>query len=102
MKFISNSRQFHKSLAPWVFLPLFISAITGLFYRDSKDFLGYSRDEVHGLMSLHEGEWLGDYGELIYVILNSLGLIWMLVTGFKMFSKKISLTKKVTKGESKG
>ena len=102
MKFISNSRQFHKSLAPWVFLPLFISAITGLFYRISKDLLGYSRDEVHWLMSLHEGEWLGDNGELIYVILNSLGLIWMLATGFQMFSKKISFPKKVTKGESKG
>ena len=102
MKFISNSRQFHKSLAPWVFLPLFISALTGLFYRVSKDFLGYSRDEVHWLMSLHEGEWLGENGELIYVILNSLGLIWMLITGFQMFSKSFSFTKKVTKGESKG
>ena len=102
MKFISNSRQFHKSLAPWVFLPLFISALTGLFYRVSKDLLGYSREEVHWLMSIHEGEWLGDNGELIYVILNSLGLIWMLITGFQMFSKTISFTKKVTKGESKG
>ena len=102
MKFITNSRQFHKSLAPWVFLPLLISAITGLIYRISKDLLGFSRDEVHWLMSLHEGEWLGDYGELIYVILNSLGLLWMLITGFKMFSKKISFPKKVTKSESKG
>ena len=102
MNFITNSRQFHKSLAPWVFLPLFISATTGLFYRISKDLLGYSREEVHWLMSLHEGEWLGDNGELIYVILNSLGLIWMLITGVKMFSKKLSFAKKVTKGESKG
>ena len=102
MKFITNSRQFHKSLAPWVFLPLLISALTGTIYRISKDLLGYSRDEVHWLMSLHEGEWLGDNGELIYVILNSLGLIWMLITGFQMFSKKNSLPKKVTKGESKG
>ena len=102
MKFITNSRQFHKLLAPWVFLPLFISALTGLLYRVSKDLLGYSRDQVHWLMSLHEGEWLGENGELIYVILNSLGIIWMLITGFQMFSKKISFLKKVTKGESKG
>ena len=102
MKFYSNSRQFHKALAPWVFLPLFVSAVTGLFYRVSKDLLGYSRDEVHWLMSLHEGEWLGDYGELIYVFLNSMGVLWMLLTGFQMFSKKISFPKKVTKGESKG
>ena len=102
MKFTFNFRQFHKIMAPWVFLPLFLSATTGLFYRVSKDVLGYSRDEVHWLMSLHEGEWLGDNGELIYVFLNSLGLLWMLVTGFQMFSKKISFSKKVTKGESKG
>ena len=99
---MKNSRQFHKALAPWVFLPLFISSITGLLYRVSKDLLGYSREQVHWLMSLHEGEWLGDNGELIYVILNSLGVIWMLITGFQMFSKTISFTKKVTKGESKG
>tara|TARA_A100001035_G_scaffold214160_1_gene173916 strand:+ start:169 stop:477 length:309 start_codon:yes stop_codon:yes gene_type:complete len=102
MKFISNSRQFHKALAPWVFLPLFISTLTGLFYRVSKDLLGFSRDEVHWLMSLHEGEWLGKNGELIYVFLNSLGLLWMLITGFQMFSKKISFPKKVSKGETKG
>ena len=65
MKTLFNSRQFHKTLAPWVFLPLFISSITGLLYRVSKDLLGYSREQVHWLMSLHEGEWLGDNGELI-------------------------------------
>ena len=102
MKFLSNSRQLHKTLAPWVILPLFLSATTGLFYRISKDLLGFSRDQVHWLMSLHEGEWLGGNGELIYVFLNSLGVFWMLITGFQMFSKKISFFKKVTKGESKG
>jgi hypothetical protein len=95
MNVFSNSRQFHKALAPWVFLPLFISSITGLLYRVSKDLLGYSREQVHWLMSLHEGE-------LIHVLLNSLGVLWMLITGFQMFSKTISFTKKVTKGESKG
>ena len=101
MKTLFNSRQFHKALAPLVFLPLFVSSITGLIYRVSKDILGYSREQVHWLMSLHEGEWLGDNGELIYVILNSLGVLWMLITGFQMFSKTISFGKKVTKGESK-
>jgi len=102
MKILFNSRQFHKALAPWVFLPLLISSITGLLYRVSKDLLGYSRDQVHWLMSLHEGEWLGDYGELIYVFLNSFGVLWMLITGFQMFSKTISFSKKVPKSESKG
>ena len=101
MKTLINSRQFHKALAPWVFLPLFLSSITGLIYRVSKDLLGYSREQVHWLMSLHEGEWLGDNGELIYVILNSLGVLWMLITGFKMFSKTISFTKRLLKASQK-
>ena len=53
-------------------------------------------------MFLHEGEWLGDNGELIYVLLNSIAVLWMLITGFQMFSKTISFPKKVTKGELKG
>ena len=102
MKTLINSRQFHKALAPWVFLPLFLSSITGVLYRVSKDLLGCSKDQVHWLMSLHEVEWLGDNGELIYVFFNYLGVLWMLITGFQMFSKTISFTKKVTKCESKG
>ena len=97
MKFITNSRQLHKILAPWIFLPLLISALTGLFYRISKDILGFSRDEVHWLMSLHEGEWLGENGELIYVILNSLGLIWMIFSGLGILSKKLVSLKRFLK-----
>ena len=78
MKILFNSRQFHKTLAPWVFLPLFLSSITGLLYNVSKDLFGYLRNQVHWLMSLHEREWLGDNEELIYVLLNSLGVLWML------------------------
>ena len=74
----------------------------GFFYRISKDLLGFSRDDIHWLMSIHEGEWLGDNGELIYVILNSLGLIWMIITGLQMFAKKIPFFKKVSKSGSKG
>ena len=95
-------RELHRRLAPLVVLPLLITVCSGVSYRLARDWFGASRDQVHWLMALHEGEWLGDNGELIYVILNSLGLIWMLITGFQMFSKKISFPKKVTKGESKG
>ena len=101
MKILFNSRQFHKALAPWVFLPLLISSITGLLYRISKDLLGYSREQVHWLMSLHEGEWLGDNGELIYVFLNSLGVLWMLVTGIQMFQKQFHFPKRLLKASQK-
>jgi hypothetical protein len=36
-------------------------------------------------MVLHEGEWLtrwfGSNGETVYVLLNGLGLLWMLASG---------------------
>jgi len=32
-------------------------------------------------MVIHEGEYLGKNLEPIYVLLNALGLLWMLITG---------------------
>ena len=32
-------------------------------------------------MMLHEGEWLGETLEPLVVLLNALGLLWMLITG---------------------
>lgn len=62
-------------------LPLILTAITGVVYRLSKDWFGLSRDQVHFLMSIHEGEYLGHTLEPFYVLLNGLGLVWMLITG---------------------
>ena len=65
MKFITNSKQFHKALETWVFLLLFLSAVTDLFYRVSKDLLSYTREDFHWLMLLHKGELLCNNLELI-------------------------------------
>jgi hypothetical protein len=44
-------------------------------------------------MVLHEGEWLkpliGSGGETVYVLLNGLGLLWMLVTGASMLWQRL-------------
>jgi uncharacterized iron-regulated membrane protein len=53
-------------------------------YRLLKDWAGLSRDQVHVLMVLHEGEWLGSPLKSIYVLLNGLGLLWMLASGGAM------------------
>jgi hypothetical protein len=78
-------RQAHALLAPFVLAPLLLTACTGMAYRLLKDGFGWNRDQVHPLMVLHEGEWLkpllGPRGETLYVLLNGLGLLWMLVTG---------------------
>jgi len=79
-------RKFHATLAPFVLLPLIITAFTGVSYRLSKDWFNLPRDQVHWLMVIHEGEYLGDQLKSFYVLLNGLGLLWMLATGSVMGS----------------
>ena len=47
----------------------------------AKDWGGLSREQVHWLMTIHEGEWLGPALEPVVVLFNALGLLWMLATG---------------------
>jgi hypothetical protein len=81
-------RQAHATLAPLVLAPLLLTVISGVSYRLLRDWAGLDRDQAHLLMVLHEGEWLKDWfgpnGETVYVLLNGLGLLWMLATGASM------------------
>ena len=81
-------RRLHAALAPVVLAPLLLTVISGMSYRLLKDWAGLERDQVHWLMVLHEGEWLGPWAEPIYVLLNGLGLLWMLGTGVVMLSQR--------------
>ena len=74
-------REFHRNFAPIILLPLFITVLTGMSYRIGKSWFGLSRDQVHFLMVIHEGEYLGKILEPFYVLLNGLGVLWMLITG---------------------
>jgi hypothetical protein len=85
-------RQLHSTLAPIVLLPLLVTMTTGVTYRLSKDWLGLSRDQVHFLMVIHEGEYLGKTLEPFYVLFNGLGLLWMLATGAGMLIQKLRRT----------
>ena len=86
-------RRAHAALAPWVLAPLLLTVSTGLGYRLLKDWGGLERDQAHPLMVLHEGEWLrrwlGPGGETLYVLLNGLGLLWMLATGGAMLWQRL-------------
>lgn len=89
MKLNQSFRKWHRTIAPIVLLPLLVTVFTGVTYRISKDWLGLSRDRVHFLMVLHEGEYLGHRLETVYVLLNGLGLLWMLVTGGVMLFQNL-------------
>ncbi|OUT72623.1 MAG: peptidase [Synechococcus sp. TMED19] len=81
-------RRWHAWLAPVVLTPLILTVSSGMAYRLLRDWGGWGRDQAHWLMVLHEGEWLGPQGETIYVLLNGLGLLWMLSTGLLMLLSK--------------
>ncbi len=82
-----NFRKLHRTIAPIVMLPLFVTILTGISYRLGKSWFGLSRDQVHFLMVIHEGEYLGEHLEPIYVLLNGLGVMFMLVSGVVMLMK---------------
>ncbi|MCS5692024.1 peptidase [Cyanobium sp. FGCU-6] len=86
-------RRAHATLAPLVLLPLLITVLSGMSYRLSRDWGGVGRDGAHWLMVLHEGEWLkplvGRHGETVYVLLNGLGLLWMLGSGASMVWQRL-------------
>ena len=80
-------------LAPLVLLPLLVTVCTGMAYRLLRDWAGLGREQAHILMVLHEGEWLkplvGPAGETLYVLLNGLGLLWMLGTGLTLVGQRL-------------
>ncbi|QNG26040.1 PepSY domain-containing protein [Synechococcus sp. HK01-R] len=105
MVWLRSIRQWHRWLAPFVLLPLLLTVGSGVGYRLARDWAGFSRDQVHWLMVLHEGEWLGPKLEPVLVLLNGLGLLWMLITGATMLVqqwKRPFGTPSREQGEAKG
>ena len=81
MTWFVQVRELHRRVAPLVLLPLTITVLSGVSYRLARDWFGFGRDQVHWLMVVHEGEWLGSDLEPVVVLLNALGLLWMLFSG---------------------
>ena len=81
MSLATQVRALHRRIAPLMVLPLLVTVTTGVGYRLARDWFDVDKENVHWLMTLHEGEWLGPTLEPVVVLLNALGLLWMLVTG---------------------
>ena len=88
MTFLVRVRELHQRIAPFVLLPLFVTVCSGVGYRLARDWFGASREQVHWLMTLHEGEWLGPTLEPIVVLMNAVGLLWMLITGLALLIER--------------
>jgi hypothetical protein len=81
-------RKLHRQLAPILFLPLLASALTGVTYRLGKSLFGISNPVGDVLMTIHQGEYLGKGLVPIYIILISLGVLGMSVTGTHLFDRR--------------
>jgi len=81
---MKHLRRLHSRAAPLVFVPLLLTALTGVGYRLGKNWLGIS-DGISGrLMTLHEGGFLGSALVPVYVLLVGLGTLGMVATGITM------------------
>ena len=88
MTLLVRVRELNQRIAPFVLLPLFVTVCSGVGYRLARDWFGASREQVHWLMTLHEGEWLGPTLEPIVVLMNAVGLLWMLITGLALLIER--------------
>jgi len=79
-------RKLHRQVAPILFLPLFLTALTGVIYEVGSSWFDVSGKMAGFLMDLHTGAFLGENLHVFYVILNSLGVIVMLFTGIYLTS----------------
>ena len=83
-------RLIHHRLAPWLFILLALSAITGLAYRVGKKWFGVDKEAGNFLMSLHTGEWAGSVFSTLQILTAGLGLLILLGSGAAMFVKSKS------------
>lgn len=77
-------RKLHRYLAPLIFIPLFLTAFTGVAYRVGKTWFHLPDRAGSILMYLHQGTFLGEDLRVFYVLLNGLGVIAMLFSGIMM------------------
>ncbi|WP_066345889.1 hypothetical protein [Geminocystis sp. NIES-3708] len=81
---IKALRKLHRKFAPIVFLPIFLTAFTGVFYRVARSWFGASDEFGEMILFIHQGEFLGKDLRVFYVLLNGLGLIAMVISGIVM------------------
>jgi PepSY-associated TM region len=77
-------RWVHRVLSPIAFLPLFVSAITGIGYRLGRAWFGLSREQASILLQIHQGSYLGNTFKPFYVLLVGASLLALLITGIQM------------------
>ncbi|MEO0536673.1 MAG: PepSY domain-containing protein [Cyanobacteria bacterium P01_A01_bin.123] len=85
-------RQLHRALVPFLALPLLLTLTTGMLFQ-----LAVISDRANDflwLLDLHRGKFGQINLELIYPILNALGLLTLILTGLIMWLQSPSQNRK--------
>jgi len=78
-------RWFHRIASLALVLPLALTALTGIGFRLSQSWLGWSEKEAKWMMDLHQGTLLfGKDYRIYYILFVGLGLLMLLGTGMKL------------------
>lgn len=62
-------RTFHRRFAPWLFLLLVVSAMTGVTYRAGKSWFGLNGGMGQSILEIHTGEWISPGFSPFYVFI---------------------------------
>ncbi|WP_448571811.1 PepSY domain-containing protein [Trichothermofontia sp.] len=79
-----NFRKVHRKIAPVIFLPLCLTALTGIVYRLGSSWFGVPAGLANQFMAIHQGKFLGQPLAPFYVLLSGMGLLVMIGTGITM------------------
>lgn len=83
-----NLRKIHRKTAPILFIPLLLTALTGIGYRLGRSWFGLSDEFGDFMMWLHEGRFLGKPLVPVYVLLVGLGLLGMTISGITLIRQR--------------
>ena len=89
-------RRLHYILAPIMFLPIFLTAITGSLFQVAV-ITGKSTDFLW-LLELHRGKFGMINLELIYPLINAFGVLFLAITGIVMW---LQINRKLKKSSLK-
>lgn len=85
-------RQLHKALVPFMVLPLLLTLATGTLFQFAA--ASNRADDFLWLLDLHRGKFGQINLELVYPILNALGLLTLIITGSIMWYQSPSRKRK--------
>lgn len=75
------ARPLHRLLSPWLVLPLFVSAATGMAYRFGRTWFGIEKPVGARILEFHTGAAFGEIYETAFMAVSGLGLLALTVSG---------------------